>query len=322
MGDFLSKIGEWLKQNSVYVIITIFTILGVLSIMFGMHFDGTCVKELCIFKVYPRMLFVGVGQFCLIGVVLGLLTNTSTFESVVQKSLEKVLYGETFLGRRSDIREMWRKVSKRVYDNKFPGIAQEFLDRVESFFPKDKDDITYYNDYRRSIHIEWEDEELDIIRVNEHISFELMTDGSTKKITYKLWNSVSTTQPYEQNATIKVDGEVREIKMVPEIKESETESTAMIPLEGSTKYKIDVQTSRKYKLSEDHFIGFKAKYILKGLFVTVDSMPANLHIQFINRGIREKFQDDVSTDSRRIVKRYQGIVLPQEGYIISIYKLR
>ena len=110
--------------------------------------------------------------------------------------------------------------------------------------------------------------------------------------------------------------------MVPEIKESETESTAMIPLEGSTKYKIDVQTSRKYKLSEDHFIGFKAKYILKGLFVTVDSMPANLHIQFINRGIREKFQDDVSTDSRRIVKRYQGIVLPQEGYIISIYKLR
>lgn len=322
MGDFLSKIGEWLKQNSVYVIITIFTILGVLSIMFGMHFEGTCVKELCIFKVYPRMLFVGVGQFCLIGVVLGLLTNTSTFESVVQKSLEKVLYGETFLGRRSDIREMWRKVSKRVYDNKFPNIAQEFLDRVESFFPKDKDDITYYNDYRRSIHIEWEDEELDIIRVNEHISFELMTDGSTKKITYKLWNSVSTTQPYEQNATIKVDGEVREIKMVPEIKESETESTAMIPLEGSTKYKIDVQTSRKYKLSEDHFIGFKAKYILKGLFVTVDSMPANLHIQFINRGIREKFQDDVSTDSRRIVKRYQGIVLPQEGYIISIYKLR
>ena len=138
MGDFLSKIGEWLKQNSVYVIITIFTILGVLSIMFGMHFDGTCVKELCIFKVYPRMLFVGVGQFCLIGVVLALLTNTSTFESVVQKSLEKVLYGETFLGRRSDIREMWRKVSKRVYDNKFPGIAQEFLDRVESFFPKNQ----------------------------------------------------------------------------------------------------------------------------------------------------------------------------------------
>ena len=322
MRGFFSKVCEWFKQNSVYVSLAFFLILGLLSIVFGMHFDPKCVWEMLSLKVYPRTLLVGIGQFSLIGVAMGFLTNTSTFEGIVQKSLEKVLYAETFLGCRSDIREMWRKVSKQVYDNKFPDIAQEFLDRVESFFPKEKDDITYYNDYRRSIHIEWEDENQDYIRVNEHISFELMTDGSKKEITYELWNSVSATQHYEQNAKIKVDGKERNIDMEQKVCGAETESTAMIRLEGSTKYKIEVQTTRKYKLSEDHFIGFKAKYILKGLFVTVDGLPNNLHVQFINRGIKEKFYDDVSTDSRRIVKRYQGIVLPQEGYVISIYKLR
>lgn len=320
MRDFIMRIWDWFKQNSVYVVLTIFTILGLLLIAIGMHFDMQYVCEYAIITVYPRMLLIETGQFLLISVVLGLLTNTSTFEGIVQKSLEKVLYSETFLGRRRDIREMWRKVSKQVYDNKFPDIAQDFLDRVESFFPKD--DVTYYNDYRRSIHIDWEDEELDLIRVREHVSFELMTDGSRKTIEYKLWNSICADPSYKHNLLLWVDGIKQEIKEQLDIKGADVESNVTIPLQGKDKYKIEFQTERVYKLSEDHFIGFKAKYILKGLFVTIDSMPSNLHVQFINRGIKDKFQDDVSTDPKRIVKRYQGIVLPQEGYIISIYRIR
>ena len=321
MGNFLSKICEWYKQNSVYVVLTLFTIVGGALVVLGMHFANEVTWELPALKIYPRSLFIGVGQFCLIGVVLGFLTNTSTFESVVQKSLERVLYGETFLGHRNDIREMWRKVSKQIYDNKFPDIAQEFLDRVESFFPKE--DVTYYNDYRRSIHIEWEDKAQDLIKVSEHISFELKTDKPTNKIPYELWNSVCATQSYEQEVQVKVDGKQKDIEIIQKKENgNEIESSAIIPLEGSTRYELDVQTKRKYKLSEDHFIGFKARYILNGLFVTVDNLPEDLHVQFINRGIKENFQNDVSTDSRRIVKRYQGIVLPQEGYVISIYRIR
>lgn len=322
MGDFLIRIWEWLKQNSVYVVLTLATILGLVFIGVGMHFDDSVVKEWHHFKFYPRSSFMGLGEFLLISVVLGFVTNTSTFESVLKKSMEKVLYGNAFLGCRRDIREIWRKVSKQVYDNKFPDIAQDFLDRVESFFPKDKDDVSYYNDYRRSIHIAWEDEDADIIRVNEHISFELMTDGSKNEIDYTLWNSMSTSKPCEQTMIVWVDGKEREIEQKSEKNGNEIETKAVIKLKDSEKYKIEYKTERKYNLFEDHFIGFKAKYILKGLFVTVDCLPSNLHVQFINRGIKDKFQDDVSTDTKRIVKRYQGIVLPQEGYVISIYRTR
>lgn len=322
MGEFLVRFWEWLKQNSVYVVLTFASILGLVFVGIGMHYDNDLVWDWQVFKFYPRASFVGIGEFLLLSVVLGFVTNTSTFEAIQKKSLEKVLYGNSFLGCRRDIRDIWRKVSKQVYDNKFPDIAQEFLDRVESFFPKDKDDVTYYNDYRRSIHISWEDEDADIIRVNEHISFELMTDGSKKEINYTLWNSMSTSEPCEQNLKVWVDGVEKEVELKSQKIGNEIESIAVISLKNSEKYKIEYRTERKYNLFEDHYIGFKAKYILKGLFVTVDCLPSNLHVQFINRGIKEKFQDDVSTDTKRLVKRYQGIVLPQEGYVISIYRIR
>lgn len=76
-----------------------------------------------------------------------------------------------------------------------------------------------------------------------------------------------------------------------------------------------------YSLKDDHFIGFRAKYIVKDLRVCLE-YPDDIDAQFICRGIQKEFRDVIRGQSKnKIEKRYSGIILPKQGYVFALQKI-
>lgn len=61
-------------------------------------------------------------------------------------------------------------------------------------------------------------------------------------------------------------------------------------MKGSTKYNIKYTRTKIYSLDEDFYIGFRAKYIVKGLRVCLD-YPEDMDAIFTCRGTHDDFED-------------------------------
>ena len=75
-----------------------------------------------------------------------------------------------------------------------------------------------------------------------------------------------------------------------------------------------------YNINEDYYIGFRAKYIVNRLRVCLD-YPDDIDVIFTCRGTQLDFED-VNNSKRRIEKKYKGIILPRQGYIFALQKIK
>lgn len=307
------------KHQSVYII-SILTIIGLVLIFVSSLDFQSYEAGKCIFRFIDwQDLLAKLGSVLLAGVILEIITNLDSFTNLFSENLAKVVYAEEFLSKRKDLDDIWSKVSRQLYSNKFPEISDEFLNQITMYFPTDV--VSYYDNYRRCISIQWADDTKDLVNVSERISFDLVAND-TKEFSHTLWNMYCPHDNGEKSITnVKINGVA--IECTPQIKDLQNrqkESTFEIHLHGLNKYNIEYQSEKTYKLSEDHFIGFKAKYILNGMYFVIENMPEEIHAQIISRGLLDesKFKDDVCVNS--IAKRYTGIVLPKQGYVISLYR--
>ena len=93
-----------------------------------------------------------------------------------------------------------------------------------------------------------------------------------------------------------------------------------VRLKGSTKYEIHYVREKTYNINEDYYIGFRAKYIVNKLRVCLD-YPDDIDAIFTCRGTQLDFED-VKNSKRRIEKKYKSIILPRQGYIFALRKIK
>lgn len=93
-----------------------------------------------------------------------------------------------------------------------------------------------------------------------------------------------------------------------------------IPFKGSNRYSIRYTRIKKYDLNADFYIGFRAKYIVNRLRVSLD-YPEDLDVIFTCRGTQDDFED-VKKTKRCIEKKYKGVILPRQGFLFAIRILK
>ena len=72
-----------------------------------------------------------------------------------------------------------------------------------------------------------------------------------------------------------------------------------------------------YLIKEKRYIiGFRPKYIVNKLRVCLN-LPDDIDAIFTCRGTQQDFED-IPTNSKRIEKKYKGIILPRQGYIFVL----
>lgn len=266
-----------------------------------------------------KQIFLKLADVLVIGGVLGFMANASRFLGIFKQDLQDIIYGKEFLDQRKDIYTVWENLSKKLFKNKFPVIHKDLLKAINDYLPQDE--VSYYNDHEAHTNIEWADREKGIIRVTEDITFDLISE-TDKAIPYpiKTWTINSKVADYKNDITsITVNGvsATNSLSIKKESKDGDYIcSERTLTLKGSTKYSIKYSIVKEYNIREDYYIGFRAKYIVKDLRVSLD-LPDDLEATFVCRGTQKDFET-INNSKKRIEKRYRGIILPRQGYIFVL----
>lgn len=306
---FNKIISAILSKTTLTVVIFL---LGVGAYIWGFTSEDNSLKKEVLIKI---------GDVLVIGVVVGFIANAAQFLNIYKTELQKVVFGKEFVGKLKDVTEAWENISKQMFKNKFPNIHKEFLKVITSYFPQNE--VSYYNEYESHIKIEWEDDNKEIIKVTETVRFELIAE-STGKFDYplKTWTRVLDGKRYENRITsFTVDNvsiTLPAVKLKTEADSNKSEEHR-IELKGKKNYEINYTREKVYDLTDDHYIGFRAKYIVKDLRVNFEC-PDDIGVQFACRGTQNDFTDVVPAKSNKMEKKYKGIILPRQGYIFALQK--
>lgn len=263
-----------------------------------------------------KQVVIKIGDVLVIGVILGFLSNAAQFLGVFKQDLQDVIYGKEFLKQRKDIAPLWETISFQMFKEKFPAIHKDFLKAIQRYFPKDE--VSYYNDYETNIVIEWIDRDKRIIKVVDNVSFKLIADG-TNEFGYPLksWLRVSDNTYQNTIDNFTINGKAPKLGECKTTRDGDNVCHEhIIPMKGSTRYNIKYTRTKVYSLDEDFYIGFRAKYIVKGLRVCLD-YPEDMDAIFTCRGTHDDFED-VKKSKRCIEKKYEGVILPRQGYIFVL----
>lgn len=259
---------------------------------------------------------IKIGDVLVIGVILGYLSNAAQFLGIFKQDLQAIIYGKEFLKQRKDITPLWETVSIQMFKEKFPSIHKDFLRVLQSYFPKDE--VSYYNDYETYTVIEWEDKAKGIIKVTDDVSFKLIAD-SEKEFYYPLksWLHVGSDDYTNYIEDFTINGNKPDLGECIETRDGEDICHEhKIKVAGATKYRIKYKRIKMYNINDDFYIGFRAKYIVNGLRVCLD-YPDDIKAIFTCRGTQDDFED-VKKSKRCIEKKYEGVILPRQGYIFAI----
>src|ERR1700742_1681532 len=111
-----------------------------------------------------------VGIAILIGVVFDVVLKSVEYLNVFRDALNEIVYEDRFLRNRSDIIDVWKRVSRILYESKFPQISDQIENRIlNTYFPISVN--FYYEDVNQSITIEFHDDEQRYISVIESLDF-------------------------------------------------------------------------------------------------------------------------------------------------------
>ena len=263
---------------------------------------------------------IKIGDILVIGVILGYLTTAAEMMGIFKRELQNIICGKDFLKNQKDINALWESVSKQMIRDKFPSIHKSFLKVIKGYFPEKE--ISYYNDYEVHTTIEWEDRENHIIKVTDNTRFELISE-TNKEFVYPLKSWITSKLKREYPSIMKeffVNGKAPNIKDEKKYYEGDSYcEEKLIKLKGNLKYEISHRKETIYNLSEDYFIGFRAKYIVNNFRVSLD-LPDGIEAIFICRGTQEDFKY-VKNDKKSIETTYKGVILPRQGYIFALREL-
>lgn len=262
-----------------------------------------------------------VGNVLLVGAALGYITYAAELLGYFKQDMFEIVYGDKFLGTRNDIQDVWGRVTKRLFNSKFKDISDELLDIIkDNYLPQDNS--IYYKGYTSSIVFEKIDTCIENgIKVTTKNDFTLIAEKKDAiKIPWRTWTNVSKSSHDSYLMEIKeyiVNGKAgKMIKETDEIKDGQHFYKGHIPLEGDDKYEVHNIIEKKYSLSDDFIRAFRASYIMDGLTIDV-THPEDIEIQFISRGTVHDFKI-ISQSSTHLCARYEGIILPQQGYVIAV----
>ena len=300
---------------------TILLIVG-LFLFFSCAFDwfGIESSNIVLFKVLEKS-----GDLILISSIISFLIDSAEYMGVFKKELEDVIYDTKFLKKRTDIENIWIKVSDVLFRSRFPKISNQLMMAVKNYYtPDDELKLNYYDDYRNTYTISYDEENQDIVHVENKTSFILnVEDEKEFDFPMRFWTCVDEMNQGSVEMVmnnISVNGS----KVTNIGNPKKTYADGMIcfefklKLKGCTEYRIQEIANKKYSLKEDNYLGFRARWLVNNMRIQVFH-PDDMKILFVNRATSKGFQVNNNTET---FKEYEckGLILKHQGYIIILNK--
>ncbi len=274
-----------------------------------------------VFNIYIQDILEKIGLSVLSSGVFASVLKSLQFTGIFKTEIEKIVLGTKFIENRNDLPKLWKKVSKSVYDKKFPAISSELNNLIlNSYLPiKHK---YYYEDFRYTLKID-ELTEDNIIKFTQSYSYNVILAEGENSVKLESVFTIDKT-PVLDNLTneriyYKIDGEDFLEQATPEIIEDEFEKKFKLSITVLNKKKFLVETKerREYCINEDNYKLIRVNSITKEMDVSI-SYPENMMVSFFNIGLVNRFERKHIGHKRTISRIHKkGLILPQQGFGIS-----
>lgn len=254
----------------------------------------------------------------LVSVFLSFLIDSAKYLNIFQDALTDVIYDNKFLTKRKDIQKLWENVSKAMFKQKFPQINHELLVEVKkNYLPNE--DVSFYQDYTYCIELKFDENEKNLIHQKNDIRFILNTQ-SKDKFTFETTNRIKTSgtlrtyecKSFKVNNTI-----VTPRKSAPRLENGYQVTDLFVDLEGNTKYNIDHSLEKTYLITEDNFICFQAKWLVRNIRIQL-FLPGNITPILVPDGLDPNSFKCVKSDDLYCEYEYKGLLLRHQGFIIIL----
>lgn len=266
------------------------------------------------------------GDVLVIGAVVGFITNAATFFDVFTDTLQRIIYGKNFLNKRNDIDDVWRNVSKQRFALNMDGIEQPFLNVIANYFPDENQDVCYLRNYTVYYHLEWDKEKGDgWVKMTKTFTFDLIARSDNGfqyqlKSTTNYGNDETSKNNVSDNiSSLIVDG--KESKDTSTKNENDTDGKKIVEhairIDGGREHKLKIVREKEFNIKDEPHLSYKAKHIVQNMEISI-SLPDNLRARLINRGTQCDLERIINDGTRQIY-RYEGLVMPKQGYIFTLY---
>jgi hypothetical protein len=183
--------------------------------------------------------------------------------------------------------------------------------------------ISYYENHEMIFTIDWQDEDKDIIKIINDISFDLVTENNgTTNYTQTCNIEESKIDKFykAEFADTKVNGVKVEGQIVTKVENGKHKCDHILELKGKTKYKIDKKATQVFDLNKERVTGFEAQYITNGCVVQVHVNAKNIGYVLTKSGTINDFEERKIND-KCFKYENKSLILPFQGYTIFIYNL-
>lgn len=308
-----------LFQGKYPVALTIYVIIGIVLYLIGFN---------CIDQKENKVLYtivIKLADLLILGVFLGIITNAPRFLNVFRESLVSELYSEKHLRQRKDIREIWDKVSKSMFKDKYPDISSDILDIISKhYFPKS--DQGYYDHYSVLHEISFLDPNKKYLKDIESISFTYRTFGMSKSfeqsiICCKKDRNDSMTEIFVHSFKINGNENKGQLKSNKYVKEGNLhlDIEMQLPKVKDGVYKIEIQQEKNYLLEDDFDITFASRRIAKDIYAELRYPSNEFYVYFQKFGT---VADYSVTNQKGLIKAdFKGVILPRQGYSFLLRKI-
>lgn len=337
---FLKNLFFKFSQSGIPLSLVFYLILGYIFILFGqddngvvpwiVHHLGVRADQIKTYKDVSKVF----GQTVITSGVATSLLRTNFFSDILQKQLFKVVYTENLLKDRRDIIEIWSRVSKVLYSNKFPDIADKLNDTItRRYFPIEKH--YYYFKSETSLKIEVIDKSTKLIEVLEtvkgvikmHRTMMQKFNPIDKSSRVTLKGSIGLKDENDTKTAVKVSNCFFNGKTVsPEFENKKEKQkyryNICFDLNQIAEDSIDFEYTIKktyHMLDDVDFINRVCDNIHFDTSLYVNYKPSDLKVWFTDLGTADDYKDLNPNGSEGLIsKTYTGVMFPGQGFSLLL----
>ena len=258
----------------------------------------------------------------IVGGVFSAVTQSFQFHSLYGNALKDIIYGNEFLDVRSDIEDLWHRITDRLCNQKFPGLSSKISSIVlNDMLPRNKD--YYLESHYRTIHVTGYDEHNGFVWVRDHIQSEVVPHHKSDGFSYTFTHTSRHPENFKLER-FQVDG--RDVSGCdPENTESSsgTTSTYRVRLESAKEHTVERISVYTIDMKNFPYFKFTNRNYIRRTRITVGVKEAvPLEVMFVPFGPKSPFQNlDYPLDQeagKALRKEHEGVLLPGQGYIILV----
>lgn len=246
------------------------------------------------------------------------------FTGIFKEEITKVMTGISFIENRNDLPQLWKDISKSLYNRKFPKISDLLEDKIlNTYLPTNSS--FYYEDYNVSIHITEINENFEIF-YTQTCEYNVILDNESESAVLEIQSEISddndpNTSIVNKLVFFKVNGKDIDLVEDESTKDNPKKTLYKQELKNSKKFVIKSKYDRRYPLKNENYKLFRMKHITHGMHVSVN-FPTNVRVSFFNIGLVKgfsKINEDFENHICRILNN--DIILPHQGFGMSFEKI-